>query len=234
MIYTDTLIARDLGKISHEHLLTYEWGHGTHIVLAKNNLSIDRPSFFSQEENQKMSLFLKEDDRNTFLVSHFLKRALCSSMLKIPPEEILFTQNQWGKPHILEPNASLHFNISHDEHWCAVATSHIAPLGLDIQSPFHLDKEALRKIMHPKDYLYPQDSFQLAKIWSMKEAVVKAMGVGLHYPLHLICIDKTQQSNSFLAQAEEYIFHVKFWTFNEFVMALASTQFKEITHNLII
>ncbi len=234
MLFTNTLNLDRMGKISHKHLLTYEWGHGTHILLAKNTLSIDKPSFFSQEENQRMALFLKDEDKNSFLISHFLKRMVCSSILKVLPEELAFTQNTWGKPHIETPNTPFCFSISHDGPWCAIAASSLAPLGLDIQSSFHLDEKALHKIMHPKDYLYPQNSLQLAQIWSMKEAVVKAMGMGLHYPLHLICLSNPQQNNSFLALTEEQIFHVKFWTFDTFSMALASTQAQEITHNLII
>ncbi len=222
-------------NISSKALHSYTWQHGTCIFLAKNTLQVDELNFFSHEEKQRMILYIKEEDKRNFLVSHFLKRMLCASFFKTPPSTLTFTQNIWGKPHIAGQNQPLHFTLSHDSPWCAVAASPNYPLGLDIQTPFHLDKGALQKIIHPKDCIQPHDTLQLAQLWCIKEAAVKALGMGLHYPLHEVCIRKTKQNSSYFAQLKEQTFHVKFWTFdNATHMALASPHTQKITFNLII
>ena len=123
-----------------------------------------------------------------WLLQHALSQA------GVPAAQQQFTNNQWGKP-LLAGREDLHFSLSHGGAWavCAVAN---APVGVDVEFP-RCTMAVARRHFHPAELdsldcldLYAQKD-ALNRLWTAKEAFVKALGVGLTIPLDSFQIELT-------------------------------------------
>ncbi len=133
-------------------------------------------------------------DRQT--VSKGLLKIFISNYLNIETEEIKFVQNEFGKPS-LQPelnNIDLQFNVSHSEHLGMFAFTTGKELGIDIELIQEIPN--LNEIVnlcfsdYEKDWFYKsepglQKEF-FYKVWTGKEAYIKAIGTGLSFPLKKI------------------------------------------------
>ncbi|WP_052447540.1 4'-phosphopantetheinyl transferase family protein [Clostridium polynesiense] len=106
-------------------------------------------------------------------------------------EGILFNRekvikNKWGKPH-LKGYPKLYFNISHCEGAVALGISNIAPVGIDIEKIVKFRPYALNRCFSDfekklvLDSSYPEKEF--FKLWTLKESYIKALGMGMSYPM---------------------------------------------------
>lgn len=109
----------------------------------------------------------------------------------IPQAAQVFTQNPWGKP-LLANRDGPHFSLSHSGPWAVCAVGG-APLGVDVEPP-RCTMAVARRHFHPREVealerLNPQARQDaLCRLWTGKEAFVKALGRGLTLPLDRFCI----------------------------------------------
>ncbi|HEK1025531.1 TPA: 4-phosphopantetheinyl transferase, partial [Proteus mirabilis] len=76
--------------------------------------------------------FIKQ--RNLFLLSRVMLRDILSFYLKISPEDVRFSKNEYGKPFILnESKENIYFNLSHSNNCVALAISNTSSVGIDIE-----------------------------------------------------------------------------------------------------
>lgn len=103
----------------------------------------------------------------------------------VPPEAQQFVFNQFGKPFLRSRN-DLFFSLSHSGPWvvCAIA-SH--PVGVDIE--VRCPEPVARRHFHPLEQTSDPDS--LLRIWSAKEAFLKAIGTGLTQSLDSFIVHLT-------------------------------------------
>lgn len=103
----------------------------------------------------------------------------------IPEERQEFTCNKYGKP-ALKDNPGLHFNISHCRELavCAVAK---CPVGVDAEKIRSFPENVLRRCFTEREITYvknnPDPDMAFFQLWTLKESLVKAIGIGLSYPL---------------------------------------------------
>lgn len=125
--------------------------------------------------------FQKEKDRSLFIVAHYALDTLLTNVFHIQPQ-ISIDLHQ--KPFIA--NHPIHFNLSHTEKRILIGFSH-APIGVDVEKVIPLpDLDILvRNTMHPDEmrtFNSGDPALKLSlfyNLWTKKEAVVKALGVGL-------------------------------------------------------
>lgn len=105
----------------------------------------------------------------------------------IPAGEQRLVRTPLGKP-VLEGHAHLHVSLSHSGDWAVCAVSHL-PVGVDVESP-RCTMEIGRRFFRP-DEMAGLDQLpeaerrdRLNRLWTAKEAFVKAMGGGLTIPLN--------------------------------------------------
>lgn len=115
------------------------------------------------------------------LLSQFAARTILT-------EEIEHTE--FGKPY-LKQQPELHFNYSHSQHYFALAVSRsVRDVGVDLEDLNRKVRfEALAvHAFHPDEYQQwkasGEDSEYWFKVWTTKEAVLKASGLGIRINLN--------------------------------------------------
>ena len=105
-------------------------------------------------------------------------------------EDLVF--NKYGKPDFKDKK--YHFNISHSKDIVVIAVSN-EEVGVDIQKlstydDIQLDK-LTKRVYNDNDYNFynTDDNVTFTQIWTIKEAYLKYLGIGLIKNLHDITID---------------------------------------------
>jgi 4'-phosphopantetheinyl transferase len=147
----------------------------------------------SEDELVRASKFHFKKDERRFIGSRSLIRILLSIYTGNSSKQIKFSYNQFGKPELIEEQnqKKINFNLSHSQNMLCIAFTKNDMIGADC--------EIIKPI---KDYLEIAErhfsvneveqlkSFPTRKhfegfytIWTSKEAIIKLIGSGLHYPL---------------------------------------------------
>jgi len=92
-----------------------------------------------------------------------------------PTEWQNFAYNEHGKPYIAD---GPYFSISHCKEGIAVAIDN-QPIGIDIEAIRHADEELIARTMNAEERAYVHDDRDFVRLWTQKEAVVKALGIGI-------------------------------------------------------
>jgi len=115
-------------------------------------------------------------------------RARLGAITGQPANELVFEENAYGKPNLA--GRTLSFSISHDGAWTALAVCAAAPVGIDIEAVQTLQREEMD---WPLSAVEKQHLAQVAPVdlpqaffryWTLKEAFIKALGLGVSFPLH--------------------------------------------------
>jgi 4'-phosphopantetheinyl transferase len=136
-------------------------------------------------------------DRNKceYLLTRALVRATLSRYAPVAPEAWTFRENQWGRPEIDGPgpdHAWLSFNLSNTRGLIACVVAHPREIGVDVE-----DTERAGATVSIADRFFsPRECAALRALpeaarrdrffdyWTLKEAYIKARGMGLAIPLH--------------------------------------------------
>jgi 4'-phosphopantetheinyl transferase len=160
----------------------------------------------SEDECARADRILVEDARRRFLTSRILARSILGECTGQEPARIEFDSGPQGKPHV-RGGDSIHFNISHSHHWWVIAVSRERDVGIDVedwQRSIDIDRVAAR-LFAPEEVAVLQslqgDQRRRAffRVWTSREAVVKAMGEGIFASGHKFVVeaDPTQPARVF-------------------------------------
>lgn len=141
-------------------------------------------ALFSAAEKAQQAQMLKQVDKQRLRAAHGLKRYILSQFAGCPPEKLQFCFNPYGKPELIcDGILPVYFNLSHGGDWVLLGVSTRAPLGVDIEKirPITIGEIAAH-LQHPQD-LKISNITELYRLWVLKEASVKALGVGLQQDL---------------------------------------------------
>ena len=145
-------------------------------------------TFITDQEICRSKLFTTIRLQKEFIITRSLLRFLLSKITGQHPTKIHFRYNQYGKPYIV--NSKTYFNISRAQNYLLIAISN-TEVGIDL--------EYIKQNIHIADieeYVFSFDEKQcyqnlkLEKIeyffnvWSLKESILKLIGVGLNQPMN--------------------------------------------------
>ncbi len=143
------------------------------------------------DERARAGRFVFSSDRDLFVATRGWLRLLLGEYLGEPGEGLRFSAGRTGKPALAGPGASMHFNVSHSGTRALLAFSTDRAVGVDIEqiddrrdalelapSVFTTYEQALLRDATPDDRLAT-----FFRLWTGKEACVKARGAGLSVPL---------------------------------------------------
>jgi 4'-phosphopantetheinyl transferase len=164
-------------------------------------------ALLSRDEIGRAERFRFDRDERRFIVARAGLRLLLGQQLGIPANQLRFAYGPFGKPVLARPTSpKLHFNLSHADERALVAVSARYPVGTDIERIRDIPDlmSVVRGVFRPNeiDHLQRQSGDQrkreFFRIWTAKEAVLKATGQGLSgTPLAIdvsLCDDRRPQS----------------------------------------
>jgi 4'-phosphopantetheinyl transferase len=147
----------------------------------------------ASDERERAARFVLPRDRFGFVAAHSLLRQALSDHENVPLGAWMFAENAYGKPALAGRfvATNLRFNLTHTHGLVACAVCRGADVGIDAES--------LAPRFHPLDlanrFFSPSEVIGLQKcaeserytrfieLWTLKEAYVKAIGLGLSHPL---------------------------------------------------
>jgi 4'-phosphopantetheinyl transferase len=148
----------------------------------------------SDEEKGRQQKFVFEKDRHLFLVAHAFVRTCLSRYCEVTPEQWVFSQNKYGKPFIdcSHLDRPFNFSLSHTQGLIACLVTVAHQVGVDVEHILRKDSKigiAERYFTQEEvnDILsYPSNerAIRFYEYWTLKEAYIKAKGMGLSIPLH--------------------------------------------------
>jgi 4'-phosphopantetheinyl transferase len=147
----------------------------------------------SKDELERANRFVFQRDRDRFIVARAGLRRLLAQRLGLAANAIRFEYGVHGKPFLANESdvGNLRFNVSHSHDMAIYAFTHGRDIGVDI--------EAVREVRDNDDiaaHCFSADENRMYSLldidersqgffncWTRKEAFIKAIGDGLHYPL---------------------------------------------------
>jgi len=121
--------------------------------------------------------------------------------------------NEHGKPYW---DNGPYFSISHCKEGIAVAIDD-QPIGIDIEAIRHADEDLIARTMNEKErslianHQSPIESARaFTRLWTQKEAIVKAQGVGIMSFEQLQSIIDNRTSNIESFEKEKYIYSIAY------------------------
>lgn len=158
----------------------------------------------SEEEIEENLKFTFEEGRREHLISHGFVRDLLARYLDIEPSQIKIKKNQFGRPEIdNEAFPTIHFNVSHSSGFFACAIARYYEVGVDTEN----QSREVETLDIAESVFSPHEFAELKKlkgkarqeyfyqIWTLKEAYIKARGMGLSLSLAEFFFDLKDPSN---------------------------------------
>jgi 4'-phosphopantetheinyl transferase len=149
-------------------------------------------NLLSLDERTRAKQFHFERDRVKFVRGRAALRRLLGDYLEIAPGVVGFHYGEYGKPELdAGERCRLRFNVTHSGDVVAIAVTGGPAVGIDVEQTRPLaDLDSLARTCFSEHelmefYELPVKT-RLAAFysgWTRKEALLKALGSGLHYPL---------------------------------------------------
>lgn len=166
------------------------------IVVATLEVSPDNQAiatlrrWLSSEERYQADRLRSEHDRAAYVGAHALLSALASSLLGERGIAWELRCAQRGmKPYICSDAAPcLSVSLSHTDGLAAVAVSLGGEVGVDVERvrDVEMSREEMLDLLTPREFGLLQDgptrNRSFLRLWTRKEACLKALGVGLSVP----------------------------------------------------
>lgn len=147
-----------------------------------------------RSERIRAGRFRFAEDRRDFIAAHALLRSLLTFYLLRPPAAWRFTTGRAGKPRLAKTLGPPHvdFNLSHTRGLVAAAIAAHGIVGVDVEK---IDPEKADSAVADANFAAEelailratpesQRSICFFRLWTLKEAYLKAIGAGLATPLH--------------------------------------------------
>ncbi len=164
-------------------------GDEVHVWLA--DLSAPDPGLhsLSQPERQRAARFIADLHRRRYVIAHHALRLVLASYLDAEPSAIDFETAEGGKPFL--PGHPFRFNLSHSGDLALIGLAREREIGIDIEAVrSSADLPAVaRRFFAPAEVAALERRPEherletFFRIWTRKEAYIKALGGGLAIPL---------------------------------------------------
>lgn len=132
-----------------------------------------------------------DGNRREYLATHALARTALSHHRALAPESWRFRLNDYGKPAI-DPECGLRFNLSNSTGLVVCLIGEGAEVGVDVEPQARARSilEIGPRVFAPREQAQLEDLPEDARperalrLWTLKEAYIKARGMGLALPLN--------------------------------------------------
>lgn len=156
----------------------------------------------SSERRKKCDGFRFQSDKDLCVAADMLLRRVLSEKTGIPPEELVFSVSENGKPYL--ENGEYHFNVSHSGNMVAVAVNESCPVGIDVEKIRPVSARISKRAFSDADMRFVFDGpvipeglqedretlLRFFTVWTYKEAFVKMTGEGICGNIKTLSYDK--------------------------------------------
>jgi 4'-phosphopantetheinyl transferase len=171
----------------------------------------------SSGERSAADRFVFEADRVRSIVAHAAWRVLLARALDRLPGELRFDRTPLGKPYVAD--ADIQFNLSHSGDYSLVGICRDGEIGVDTELMRTLGdyRDVAKRFFAPQETAWigaappEQQLVRFYRLWTVKEAFLKACGSGLSKPLSDVVVDFAPAGGPVLASERG-------WTVDESVM----------------
>lgn len=153
----------------------------------------------TSEDRARHQSFVFEKDRDQFLIARAFVRTTLSRYADIKPEDWQFQVNEFDKPSIVArgSEAKIRFNLSHCAGLLICGVTVGCEIGVDCEnSDRRVEIEQLApRVFSPSEQQYfhsvsaSQRKETFFRLWTLKEAYIKARGIGMSLPLQQFAFD---------------------------------------------
>ena len=160
-----------------------------------------RSELLSAGEHARAARFGLERDARRWRTGRSLLRRTLGDYLSVQPGTLKLEIGPYGKPFL--PGCSLRFNLSHSGSLLLLAFAEDQEVGIDaerLRSDFMPEELAALVCSPPErdalEQTAPADRHAaFLSLWTAKEAYVKALGMGLSFPLPLLTLTPGQDGH---------------------------------------
>ncbi len=146
-------------------------------------------SWLTEDEQLTAAYFRESRHRQRFVAGRVLLRGLLASYLGQEPASLQFSFGPTGKPALVQSSeqAVLHFNYSHSADRAVCAVTQLGPIGVDLEQV-----QSWEDLPELEPLVFTPSEIELLcrlgeadrrhaffRLWTHKEALVKATGAGL-------------------------------------------------------
>ncbi|MDT8406153.1 MAG: 4'-phosphopantetheinyl transferase superfamily protein [Methylococcales bacterium] len=156
-------------------------------------------ALLDSHERQRAGRISQPEARGRYIALHALTRRVLARRLGLPPATLRIDRGRHGKPSLL--GQPLFYNLSHSHQYFALALSDEGEVGVDLESyhrrrTLHLSRLARRCFATAElEYWQKQPEHRREEVflqfWTLKEALVKAAGLGIQAGLQHCQFDLT-------------------------------------------
>jgi 4'-phosphopantetheinyl transferase len=172
--------------VTRSQILAANQAHVWVLEMAIDRVPADGDrSLLSHDERASADRFVRPEDRTRYIRSHVALRRVLAEYVGCPPHDLQFERTPEGKPYLT--GSDVHFNLSHSGRYAVVGVCTASAIGVDV--------EEIRVIADCHDlalkYFAPHEAAWMSdgsddeqlerfyRLWTIKEALVKATGVGV-------------------------------------------------------
>ncbi|MDR0963458.1 MAG: phosphopantetheine-protein transferase, partial [Clostridium sp.] len=106
----------------------------------------------SPQKREKIERYRHFIDAQRTLLGDVLVRMISCQKLGLENEQIVFSQNEWGKPFIVD-HRDYHYNLSHAGRYVVCAIDN-EPVGVDIEEIKHIEMNIAKRYFNEKEKSY--------------------------------------------------------------------------------
>lgn len=175
-----------------------------HIKLAENTLSYERFSNLTSEEKLRAAKFRNPAHGSRWAGFRHGLKSILAKYVDVSAKEIAFSLECNKKP-VLSGCNGIHFNLSHCETRGIVGISSLCSIGIDIEKrrPMKELDEIIQRFFSKQeskalaDLPEPDKQKAFFRVWTRKESLIKANGLGMQMPLNDFVVPSTSQTSWF-------------------------------------
>jgi 4'-phosphopantetheinyl transferase len=174
----------DWPELALDAQMAHPWSNPLVIAVHLSRVTLRR-ELLDDREQARAARLRTPDLQRAFIAAHTVLRQLLGWYLGRDPARLAFTIDFRGKPHLTD--GAIHFNLSHGDSVALIAVGNTEYLGVDVERLDRLrdaDRLAERVLAASELAVFQalpaeERSNALLRTWTRKEAVLKALGVGL-------------------------------------------------------
>jgi 4'-phosphopantetheinyl transferase len=132
-------------------------------------------------------------DRRMFVLGRWMSRQLVGQALGVPAESWEWRTGTHGRPEIAAPPTPVRFNLAHSAGLVVCALANAREVGVDVEDLERppIDERMVRRYLSPSEAddveAHGEDwRHRFLVYWTLKEAYLKALGLGISVPLREI------------------------------------------------